>query len=261
MAKEVGDPLVGVGARMRALREQRKIGLRALARMVEVTPSLISQIETGKINPSVSSLYAIATALDVPMDFFFGSVSAAPGGTAGLVEPVGVIDAEGIGHDAVVEQRPTMAEAVRQRDARMQKVRAEEQGHARARAPGSGTAVVRHAARRRIVIDGYGGTVLWELLTRDHDPGADFLEIRYDPGASSAQHMLRHTGREYGLVFDGVLTVTLAFEEFVLEPGDSIAFDSSTPHRLSNRGTVPARAIWVVTNRQPLGAPTGAATE
>jgi lipopolysaccharide/colanic/teichoic acid biosynthesis glycosyltransferase len=54
---------------------------------------------------------------------------------------------------------------------------------------------------------------------------------------------------------------TLAFEEFVLQPGDSIAFDSSTPHRLSNRGTVAVRAIWVVTNRQPLVPPSGAAAE
>lgn len=47
------------------------MSLRGLAQLVDVTPSLISQIETGKINPSVASLYAIANALDVPMDAFF----------------------------------------------------------------------------------------------------------------------------------------------------------------------------------------------
>jgi quercetin dioxygenase-like cupin family protein/DNA-binding XRE family transcriptional regulator len=259
MAKEPGDALVGVGARMRALREQRKIGLRALARTVEVTPSLISQIETGKINPSVSSLYAIATALDVPMDFFFGSALVTDDATTASGVPAGVTDAEGNGHESGPGQRPTMAQAVRERDARMQRDRTGAHGRGQTPGLGDGTAIVRHADRRHIVIDGYGGTVLWDLLTRDHDPGADFLEIRYDPGSSSAQHMLRHTGREYGLVLDGVLTVTLAFEEFVLEPGDSIAFDSSTPHRLSNRGDVAMRAIWVVTNRQPIATPAGAA--
>jgi transcriptional regulator with XRE-family HTH domain/quercetin dioxygenase-like cupin family protein len=258
MAKEPGDALTGVGARMRALREQRKIGLRALARTVEVTPSLISQIETGKINPSVSSLYAIATALDVPMDFFFGSEPVTVGVPAADTAAFGG-DAEGNGHESGPGQRPTMAQAVRERDARMQRDRAGADGRGQSPGGGDGTAIVRQADRRHIVIDGYGGTVLWDLLTRDHDPGADFLEIRYDPGSSSAQHMLRHTGREYGLVLDGVLTVTLAFEEFALEPGDSIAFDSSTPHRLSNRGDVAMRAIWVVTNRQPIATPAGAA--
>ncbi|MCZ7665555.1 MAG: helix-turn-helix domain-containing protein [Thermoleophilia bacterium] len=84
VSKNTADALEGVGARMRALREERAMSLRALARLIDVTPSLISQIETGKINPSVSSLYAIANALDVPMDVFFGrkapTTSSSPAG-------------------------------------------------------------------------------------------------------------------------------------------------------------------------------------
>jgi quercetin dioxygenase-like cupin family protein len=114
--------------------------------------------------------------------------------------------------------------------------------------------VVRRAERERIDIDGFGGLVAWERLTGERHPGVDFLEIQYSPGASSARNYLRHQGREYGLVLEGELTVNLAFEEYVLGPGDSIAFDSSTPHRLSNQASGPVRAVWVVTDRTP-GAP------
>ncbi|MCC6802774.1 MAG: cupin domain-containing protein, partial [Anaerolineae bacterium] len=38
---------------------------------------------------------------------------------------------------------------------------------------------------------------------------------------------------------------------YTLKPGDSIIFDSTTPHRLSNQGKETMRAIWVVINRAP----------
>ena len=151
MAKDAGDPLVGVGARMRALREQRKISLRALARMVEVTPSLISQIETGKINPSVSSLYAIATALDV-LDGLLLRVGAGDAdGATGRSHRRTPSPPRGTATRSSVEQRPTMAEAVRERDARMQQARAEERGVGRAPAPGGrdGDRPPRRAAAHR----------------------------------------------------------------------------------------------------------------
>ena len=53
-----------------------------------------------------------------------------------------------------------------------------------------------------------------------------------------------------GYVLSGTLRVVVGFDEFVLEPGDSITFPSSTPHRLSNDGTETVRAIWVVRGRR-----------
>lgn len=46
---------------------------RALARAVGVSPSLVSQIETGKANPSVRTLYAIVSALGVSLDELFAN--------------------------------------------------------------------------------------------------------------------------------------------------------------------------------------------
>ena len=44
------------------------LSLRELAGRLGVSPSLISQIETGRANPSVSTLYALAAELDVSLD-------------------------------------------------------------------------------------------------------------------------------------------------------------------------------------------------
>ena len=57
-----------MGERLRAARAARGLSLRELAGRLAVSPSLISQIETGRSNPSVSTLYAIADELDVSLD-------------------------------------------------------------------------------------------------------------------------------------------------------------------------------------------------
>lgn len=57
-----------MGERLRAARTARHLSLRVLADRLGVSPSLISQIETGRANPSVSTLYAIAAELDVSLD-------------------------------------------------------------------------------------------------------------------------------------------------------------------------------------------------
>jgi transcriptional regulator with XRE-family HTH domain len=60
-----------IGQRLRQLRRGQNLTLRALAQQVGVTGSLISQIETGQVNPSVDTLYGLAGALGVPATCFF----------------------------------------------------------------------------------------------------------------------------------------------------------------------------------------------
>jgi quercetin dioxygenase-like cupin family protein len=64
---------------------------------------------------------------------------------------------------------------------------------------------------------------------------------------------MRHGGKEYGYMIAGRLRVQVGFERYELGPGDSISFDSSSPHRLSTIGDRPAEAIWVVAGRQSDG--------
>ena len=60
-----------VGARLRDLREQRKLSLRALAGICGLSPNAISLIERGETSPSVSTLNRLAAALETSiLDFF-----------------------------------------------------------------------------------------------------------------------------------------------------------------------------------------------
>src|ERR1700742_728205 len=71
---EAGGPSLlpaPVGEGLRTHREEAGMSLRELARRVGVSPSLISQIEHGKATPSVGTLYAIVSTLNVSLDELF----------------------------------------------------------------------------------------------------------------------------------------------------------------------------------------------
>lgn len=61
-----------VGPHLRARREELRLSVREMARRVGVSASLVSQIERGKINPSVSTLYALVNELGLSMQDVFG---------------------------------------------------------------------------------------------------------------------------------------------------------------------------------------------
>lgn len=190
-----------VPQRLRNERQARGISVRELARRLDVSPSAISQIETGRARPSVSLLYAIVTELGLSLDELFQG--------DGSAEAAG--DPASAGH-------------------------------------GSASDVVQRATSR-VAIDLDTG-VRWERLTRQPDPEVDFLFVTYPPGSSSSPSgLMRHAGHEYGIVLSGQLEVTTGFTTQVLGPGDSIRFDSTLPHRLSNPGDEPATGVWVVIGR------------
>ena len=60
-----------LGRRLRAERERQGIGVRELSRRLDVSASMISQIETSRVMPSVNTLYSITTALGVSLDDLF----------------------------------------------------------------------------------------------------------------------------------------------------------------------------------------------
>ena len=186
-----------IGPRLRAQRESLGISLRELARRVGVSASLISQIERDKVNPSVSTLYALVRELGLGMGDLFSTGTPAPVPAA----------------------------------------------------PGP-----RVTAGERAVISLASG-VTWERLTPAADSSVEFLRVVYDVGSESCPEdsLMRHGGREYGYVAVGRLGVQVGFERYDLGPGDSISFDSSSPHRLWTIGDEPAEAIWVVVGRQSDG--------
>ena len=65
------DPIAYLGPRLKEIRMKTGISLRELARQLNVSPSFISQLENGKSQPSVATLYALAKLFSVPVDVLF----------------------------------------------------------------------------------------------------------------------------------------------------------------------------------------------
>jgi quercetin dioxygenase-like cupin family protein/DNA-binding XRE family transcriptional regulator len=213
-----------VGERIRDRRQSMDMSVRELARRLTLSPSLISQIERGKATPSVGTLYAITTELKMSLDELFSEQPTRV--VAGRVGP---------------SSRPAnAADGLKVLDAQLHNGGA---GTVLTRGP-----VVTPNERKVIQLD---SGVRWERLTQSADPNVDFLFVVYEPGGASCEsaHLMRHSGREYGHVLSGALQVTVGFEDHLLGPGDSISFDSTTPHRLATVGDEPAEAIWFVVGR------------
>jgi transcriptional regulator with XRE-family HTH domain len=68
-----------IGARLREARLRQGMSLRSIAQAVGVSASLISQVETGKTQPSVSTLYALVSHLGISIDDLLGVVPTAAG--------------------------------------------------------------------------------------------------------------------------------------------------------------------------------------
>ena len=61
-----------LGAGIRAARLKKGLSLRRVAAAAEISPSLLSQVETGKTQPSVGTLYALVNILEVSIDDLLG---------------------------------------------------------------------------------------------------------------------------------------------------------------------------------------------
>src|SRR5512139_3982188 len=62
---------IDVGARLRQLRQERGKSMRSLARDSGLSTNALSMIERGRTSPSVSTLYKLSEALEVPITAFF----------------------------------------------------------------------------------------------------------------------------------------------------------------------------------------------
>ncbi len=199
-----------MGDRLRQARQARGLSLRGLAELLGVSPSLISQVETGRAKPSVNTLYALANELRISLDVLLFMDTQPPTGDAVAGEAEAPIEALEIitPHDPV--QRATTRTRIRL---------------------GSGVVWERLTTESIRNVD---------FLHVTYEVGGE---------SSPSDAFQRHTGQEWGYVLSGTLTVRIGFDEFLLRPGDAISFDSATPHRLFNGGDTPASAVWFVLGR------------
>jgi transcriptional regulator with XRE-family HTH domain/quercetin dioxygenase-like cupin family protein len=205
----MGEPKVPqLGPRIRAERTRQELTIRALANDIGVSSSLISQIETGKSQPSVSTLYAITSALGLPIEELFDETP----------EPASVATgtSDGAGLRFLTSDR--------------------EHGVGPHVSPDD---------REVLTLD---TGVTWQRLGQVPHHHVDFLLVTYQPGSSSSADggLMRHPGTEYGYLISGELQLTLGFDQHKLAAGDAVCFESTTPHGYRNEGEEPAVGVWFV---------------
>jgi transcriptional regulator with XRE-family HTH domain len=199
-----------LGAELRKVREARKLSLRAVASAVGVSASLLSQVETGKTQPSVSTLYALVNFLGISLDSLMGH-GPAPSAPIGL--------------SAVDEGQPR--DPARTSDAVVQR-----------REDNPVIEMENGVTWERLSV---GESALADPLIVTYQPqGSSSVEGK----------MMRHAALEYGVLLEGRLTLRIEFDRYELEPGDSFCFDAIRPHMYVNEGDVPARGIWFVIARR-----------
>jgi DNA-binding XRE family transcriptional regulator/quercetin dioxygenase-like cupin family protein len=209
-----------LGTRLKELRVKAGMTLRQLARDAKVSPSFVSQIENGKSQPSVATLYVFARLLDVSIDELFDQRTG-PAARPALVNgwgPNGNQNPSNAWHPSEYANRVSVV----------------------------------HPSHRSSLTMAEG--VVWERLAATPEHAVNFMKITYAPGAASTAggDMVSHDGYEYGYVLKGVVEVVVGSETFVLREGESMGFDSTIPHVLRNVGDGPFAGIWFVHGRQRL---------
>jgi transcriptional regulator with XRE-family HTH domain len=227
-SRERRQGLDQIGARLREAREARGLSLREIARRISVSPSFVSQVETGKASPSVGTLYSLVNELGLSLDEVMSNDPPIDGQA---------LDGTDGRQGAPENRRSDSANSEIAWDHETPSVW-----------PRVDSPLQRADGRPTIRLSG----VTWERLTHEDDPFVDFLYVTYAPGASSApdDRLMRHGGREYGHVISGRIDVQVGFDRYSLGPGDSLHFDSMTPHRLANPYTEDCVAVWVVVARK-----------
>ena len=154
---------VNVGSLIRQERLRQRLSLRELARRVGVSASMLSQVETGRTRPSVSTIYAIASELALSIDALLS------GDEAAVTDPVALASSR-VREDAAV---------------------------APAAVPAS--QLVRPEQRRKLELE---SGVTWELLSDLLPHLVDFMLVTYEPGgrSSSSGKLTRHAGTASGSI-------------------------------------------------------------
>jgi transcriptional regulator with XRE-family HTH domain len=221
------EQVVKLGVRLKRIREKSGMSLRAVARQLGVSPSFMSQLENGKSQPSVATLYSLTQLLDVSIEADNAAGSRGGSRTAS----VGMLDdraaAAGGGSSISRSDLGSPADAW-PREQALERL-----------------SVTRPGMRHRLEMD---SGVIWEQLANNTGTGLDFIEVIYPPHASSTtdNRMLQHVGWEFGYLVEGELEITVGFEVFTMHTGEALGFDSATPHLLANKTDRVARGIWCV---------------
>ena len=191
LSKTLQDGLAdyAIGAKVRALRLKKKMGLVGLGRHTGLSPALMSKIERGRMFPTLPTLLRIALVFGVGLDFFF----------------------------AGARDKPLVA-------------------------------VVRKGDRVRLPDTPAAGEVTFRFESLDYPATERRFNCYYAEFQPVAPARLRphsHPGVEFLYIIQGTLSVHIHGTEYTLKTGDSMYFESNSPHAYRRSGGRVCSAVVV----------------
>jgi mannose-6-phosphate isomerase-like protein (cupin superfamily) len=180
-----------LGNKLRQLRLKKKIALVDLGKHTGLSASMISQLENGKLVPTLPTLARIAMVFDVGLDHFF------------------------------TDKRRKRLFSVVKANERM-----------------------RFPERSDSPAPGYYFECL-AFSAQDKSLQAYLAEFPVRPASEASEHM--HEGAEFFHVIEGTVIIHYQDEDYEIETGDSVYFDSSVPHSYRGSGSATAKAIVITT--------------
>ena len=188
-----------IGERIKRLRLKKSMGLVELGRHTGLSASFLSQLETGRVVPTLRNLARIAMVFSKDLSYFF-------------------------------ESEPHTVFRVHKKSERV-------------RLPQTGVDDPTY----------YFESLGYMVPDRHLDPYyAEFVPLK--KGTDVRPHV--HPGYEFLYLLEGELEIRHADRSHLLEAGDSVYFDASTPHSYRCAGKIPAVAIIVTMHQQHIQQPT-----
>jgi transcriptional regulator with XRE-family HTH domain len=86
----------------------------------------------------------------------------------------------------------------------------------------------------------------YELLSPDFKRTIELIRMVIHPGQVSARPPFSHEGEEVGYIVRGTLEYTVGDNCYLLNAGDTIYFESTTPHHWRVIGDEEVEAIWAI---------------
>ena len=202
--------LIELGTKIRTERHKRRLTLEALAERTGLSKSLISQVERGHTQPSITTLKKIAAALSVSVVKLFNS---SENGTS-------LSDWEYPASIPVpTEAKPRYINEVE---------------------------VVRSSRRKRFALP--GSNVVYDLLTPDMNRQIEVMYMTVKAGETSGDDsMIDPEGEKIGLVLSGKLEVTVDNQVYSLDEGDCIYYPARLPHSWRALEGESVDVIWILT--------------
>jgi transcriptional regulator with XRE-family HTH domain len=187
-----------IGERIKRLRLKRSMGLVELGRHTGLSASFLSQLETGRVVPTLRNLARIALVFGKDLSYFF-------------------------------ESEPHTLFSIHRKGARV-------------RLPQTGVADPTY----------YFESLGYMVPDRRLDPYyAEFIPVKKE--GELRPHV--HPGYEFLYVLEGKLEIHHADKTHILDAGDGVYFDASTPHGYRCGAKVPAIALIVTMHQQHSAQP------